>query len=173
MNFRIEQALPILERTPAIVSLLLKDLHADWIYANEGEGTWSAFDIVGHYIHGEKTDWIPRMNIIMGTGNKQFEPFDRFAQFSSSKGKTIHELLDEFATLREQNLRKLKQVRLDDATLSLKGIHPALGDVTLEQLLSSWVVHDLGHIHQLTRVLAKQYKEAVGPWVEYMGVLNH
>jgi hypothetical protein len=173
MKFNIDKAMPILERTPAIVTMLLKDLDNDWIYNNEGQDTWSPFDVVGHYIHGEKTDWIPRLNIILGEqDDKRFVPFDRFAQFRDSKGKSLDELLDEFTRLRSENIDKLKKVTLDESTLSKKGIHPAFGEVTLEQLLSSWVVHDLGHISQITRVLAKQYKEAVGPWTEYMGILN-
>lgn len=173
MKFNMQKAMPILERTPVIVAMLLKDLDKDWIYANEGADTWSPFDVVGHYIHGEKTDWIPRINIILGEqDDKRFVPFDRFAQFRDSKGKSLDELLDEFARLRRENLEKLRQVSLNDETLSKKGIHPAFGEVTLEQLLSSWVVHDLGHINQITRVLAKQYMEAVGPWKEYMGILN-
>ena len=173
MKFDIDKAMPILERTPMIVALLLKDLDNDWIYSNEGQDTWSPFDVVGHYIHGEKTDWIPRLNIILGEqDDKRFVPFDRFAQFRDSKGKNLDELLEEFARLRSENLEKLRKVKLDEATLSKKGIHPAFGEVTLEELLSSWVVHDLGHINQITRVLAKQYKEAVGPWTAYMGILN-
>ena len=173
MKFDIDKAMPILERTPTIVALLLKNLDHDWIYNNEGQDTWSPFDVVGHYIHGEKTDWIPRLNIILGDqDDKRFVPFDRFAQFNDSKGKSLDELLEEFSRLRSENLEKLKQVKLDEATLSKKGIHPAFGEVTLEELLSSWVVHDLGHINQITRVLAKQYKEAVGPWTAYMGILN-
>ena len=173
MKFNIDKAMPILERTPAIVALLLKDLDNDWINNNEGQDTWSPFDVVGHYIHGEKTDWIPRLNIILGDqDDKRFVPFDRFAQFTNSKGKSLDDLLEEFARLRSENLEKLKQVKLDAGTLSKKGIHPAFGEVTLEELLSSWVVHDLGHINQITRVMAKQYKDAVGPWTAYMGILN-
>ena len=173
MKFNIQKAMPILERTPTIVAMLLKDLDNDWIYNNEGPDTWSPFDVVGHYIHGEKTDWIPRLNIILGEqDDKRFVPFDRFAQFRDSKGKSLNDLLDEFARLRSENLEKLRKVKLDEATLSKKGIHPAFGEVTLENLLSSWVVHDLGHISQITRVLAKQYKEEVGPWTAYMGILN-
>ena len=144
MKFDIDKAMPILERTPMIVALLLKDLDNDWIYSNEGQDTWSPFDVVGHYIHGEKTDWIPRLNIILGEqDDKRFVPFDRFAQFRDSKGKNLDELLEEFARLRSENLEKLRKVKLDEATLSKKGIHPAFGEVTLEELLSSWVVHDL------------------------------
>lgn len=173
MNFNLQQALPILERTPTVVATLLKGLPQDWIYSNEGGETWSPYDVVGHYIHGEKTDWIPRMNIILSNeANKQFVPFDRFAQFKDSEGKTLDQLLDEFAKLRAENISKLKAVMPDDELLQKKGIHPAFGEVTLEQLLSSWVVHDLGHISQIVRAMAKQYKDAVGPWTAYMGILN-
>jgi hypothetical protein len=173
MQFNFQQALPILERTPAVISLLLKDLHPYWVYSNEGGDSWSPFDIVGHYIHGEKTDWIPRLNIILNDkADKRFTPFDRFAQFEDSEGKSLDELLDEFARLRKENIERLKQVTLDEATLDKKGIHPAFGEVTLRHLLSSWVVHDLGHINQVTRVMAKQYRDAVGPWTAYLGVLN-
>jgi len=172
MEFKIQEALPILERTPQVVSLLLKNLPDGWIYQNEGGDTWTAFDIVGHYIHGEKTDWIPRMNIILCESDKRFVPFDRFAQFRESEGKTISQLLDEFAALRKENINKLKAVKLDEETLNKKGIHPQFGEVSLKELLSSWVVHDLTHINQITRVMARQYDEAVGPWKAYMGILN-
>ena len=173
MKFDIEKAMPILERTPAIVSMLLKDLDPEWTNSNEGPDTWSPYDVVGHYIHGEKTDWIPRLNIILGNQeDKRFVPFDRFAQFTDSKGKSLDDLLDEFTRLRRECLQRLRQVKFDDETLSKKGIHPEFGEVTLENLLASWVVHDLGHICQITRVIAKQYKEAVGPWTAYMTILN-
>ena len=173
MHFDLHRSVPILERTPAVVSTLLSDLHDDWIYSNEGENTWSPFDIVGHLIHGEKTDWIPRLNIILSnSGNKTFQPFDRFAQFEESKGKSLNDLLAEFADLRKENLARLHAMSITPDMLSRTAQHPALGQVNLEQLLSSWVVHDLGHINQITRVMAKQYKQAVGPWVQYLGVLN-
>ncbi|MGB8194863.1 MAG: DinB family protein [Chitinophagaceae bacterium] len=173
MHFNIQEALPILERTPEVVATILKGLHPQWIYSNEGSDTWSPFDIVGHYIHGEKTDWIPRLNIILGNdADKRFVPFDRFAQFEDSKGKSMDDLLEEFARLRKQNIEALKKVELNETTLAKKGIHPAFGEVSLEHLLSSWVVHDLGHISQIVRVMAKQYTEAVGPWTAYMGILN-
>lgn len=173
MNFNLQQALPILERTPSVVATLLKDLPADWINSNEGTDSWSPYDVIGHYIHGEKTDWIPRMNIILSDeADKRFVPFDRFAQFKDSEGKTLDELLDEFAKLRAENIAKLKAVMPNEELLQKKGIHPAFGEVTLAQLLSSWVVHDLGHISQIVRAMAKQYTEAVGPWTAYMGILN-
>jgi hypothetical protein len=173
MNFNLEQALPILERTPSVVATILKDLPSDWIYSNEGEETWSPYDVVGHYIHGEKTDWIPRMNIILSDeADNHFVPFDRFAQFKDSQGKTLNELLNEFAQLRAQNISKLKAAMTNEELLQKKGIHPAFGEVTLEELLASWVVHDLGHISQTVRTMAKQYTDAVGPWTAYMGILN-
>ena len=172
MEFKIDDALPILERTPQVVSLLLRNLPAGWIYQNEGGETWTAYDVIGHYIHGEKTDWIPRMQIILGDGDKHFVPFDRFAQFRDSKGKTLEQLLDEFASLRKQNIQQLKSIELTGQVLNRKGIHPQFGEVTFKELLSSWVVHDLTHINQITRVMAKQYTEAVGPWKAYMSILN-
>ena len=172
MQFQINDALPVLERTPSVVSLLVKDLPDPWIYQNEGPDTWNVFDIIGHYIHGEKTDWIPRMKIILGEGDKRFVPFDRFAQFKDSKGKSLHQLLDEFGALRKQNIEELRSIVLDEATLEKKGIHPQFGEVSLRELLASWVVHDLTHINQIARVIAKQYEQAVGPWKAYMGILN-
>ena len=172
MEFKIDDALPILERTPHVVSLLLRNLPEGWIYQNEGGETWTAYDVIGHYIHGEKTDWIPRMQINLGDGDKHFVPFDRFAQFRDSKGKTLEQLLDEFASLRKQNIQQLKSIELTGQVLNRKGIHPQFGEVTFKELLSSWVVHDLTHINQITRVMAKQYTEAVGPWKAYMSILN-
>ena len=171
MEFNKEQALQILERTPHVVETMLFGLDKEWIMNNEGGDSWSPYDIVGHYIHGEKTDWIPRMTIILGEGNKQFDVFDRLAQFKNSKGKTLNQLLDEFKVLRKANLEILTSTPLSEETLNRTGIHPAFGPVTLRQLLAAWVVHDLTHIHQLSRVMAKQYENAVGPWTAYMGVL--
>ena len=172
MKFNVEQAIQILERTPLVVETLLKGLDDDWTMQNEGGETWSAFDIVGHYIHGEKTDWIPRMQIILGDGDKNFKPFDRFAQFTESKGKTLEQLLGEFHILRKESLNILNGISFTDEMFERTGIHPKFGAVTLRQLLSTWVVHDLTHIHQLSRVLAKQYATEVGPWYEFLGVLN-
>jgi hypothetical protein len=172
MKFNVEQAIQILERTPSVIEALLKGLDDDWTMQNEGGETWSAFDIVGHYIHGEKTDWIPRMQIILGDGDKHFKPFDRFAQFTESKGKTLDQLLGEFDVLRKESLAILNGISFTDEMFDRTGIHPKFGDVTLRQLLSTWVVHDLTHIHQLSRVLAKQYEKEVGPWYEFLGVLN-
>ncbi|HYJ38021.1 MAG TPA: DinB family protein [Chitinophagaceae bacterium] len=172
MKFLIMEGLSILERTPMIVSLLVKNLPDSWIFQNEGGETWNVFDVIGHYIHGEKTDWIPRMQIILGEGDKHFVPFDRFAQFKDSKGKTLDELLEEFARLRKENVIKLRNAQLDEAALSKKATHPELGEVSLSELLASWVVHDLTHICQIARVMAKQYEATVGPWKAYMGILN-
>ncbi len=172
MEFRLREALPILERTPEVVSQLVKNLPDSWIFQNEGGESWNIFDVIGHYIHGEKTDWIPRMKIILGEGDKHFVPFDRFAQFKESEGKLLNELLDEFATLRKQNIQELRSFILDEVTLDRKGIHPQFGEVSLRELLSSWVVHDLTHINQIARVMAKHYEEEVGPWKAYMGILN-
>lgn len=172
MKFNVEQAIQILERTPSVIETLLKGLDDDWVMGNEGGETWSAFDIVGHYIHGEKTDWMARTQIILGDGDKHFKPFDRFAQFEDSKGKTLEQLLGEFHVLRKENLAILKGISFTDEMFDRTGIHPKFGNVTLRQLLSTWVVHDLTHIHQLSRVLAKQYEQEVGPWHEFLGVLN-
>lgn len=173
MNFRIEEAYEILERTPDVLRTLLQGLSDDWIRSNEGDGTWNAFDIVGHYIHGEKTDWIPRaMRIIEDGESKPFEPFDRFAQLEESKGKTLGQLLDEFASLRKKNVERLKAIMAESPALEKTGMHPALGRVTLHQLLATWVVHDLNHIQHIVRVMSKRYKEDVGPWVEYLRILS-
>ena len=172
MQFDVQQAITILERTPLVVETLLLGLDSKWIMSNEGADTWSPFDIIGHYIHGEKTDWVPRMNIILGNGDKHFEPFDRFAQYRDSKGKTIEQLLNEFKQLRKENINTLKDAGITEEKLNLTGIHPKFGTVTLRQLLSTWVTHDLNHINQVARVMAKQYKEEVGPWTEYIAILQ-
>jgi DinB superfamily len=173
MNFQISKTIEILSQTPATVKSLLGSLSDDWVYAKIDENSWNAFDIIGHYIHGEETDWIPRAKIILAQGESvSFESFDRFAQFETSKGKTLSELLETFADLRQQNLATLKSWNLSDEQLKLKGIHPELCEVTLEQLLATWVVHDLTHIRHLSIVLAKQYAENVGVWKEYLTILN-
>ena len=144
-----------------------------WTTPNEGPDTFSAFDNLGHLIHGERTDWIPRGRILLAQGaSRRFEPYDRFAQYRESQGKSVAELLDEFASLRAENLDILRGWHLTDRELALEGEHPALGPVTLRQLLATWVAHDLGHVAQTTRVLAKQYREAVGPWRAYLPVLD-
>jgi uncharacterized damage-inducible protein DinB len=173
VNFTIEKSIEILERTPAVLDAMLTGISADWTENNEGGETWSVFDVLGHLVHGEKTDWIARAEIILSDGrNKAFEPFDRFAQFEESKGKTLRELLDEFKELRQKNIAVLRSKKLTGKNLEQKGIHPAFAEVTLAQLLATWTVHDLDHISQISRVMAKQYKEDVGPWVEYLRILN-
>lgn len=173
MEFGIEKAIEILERTPGTLKALLWGLNDEWTRNNEGPDTWSPFDVVGHLLHGEKTDWIPRLKIMLSEAEvKVFTPFDRFAQFKDSEGKTIDNLLDEFEEMRISNLRFLKTAGIDENDFNRKATHPSLGEVTLENLLSTWAVHDLGHIAQISRVMAKQWKKEVGPWVEYLGVLN-
>jgi len=172
MKFDLNKSIEILSNTPAVLESLLHNLSNDWLYSNEGPDTWSPFDIVGHLIHGERTDWMERMDIILNREDKHFNPFDRFAQFTESKGKSITELLQEFRGLREKNLAFLKNLDLNDDKLDLKGIHPVFGEVTLRQLLSTMVVHDLGHIAQISRVMAKQYKDETGPWINYLPVLT-
>lgn len=173
MKFSLNLAVEILSRTPATLKSLLTDLPDGWTTGNEGAQTWSPFDIVGHLIHGERTDWIPRAKIILEYGeSRPFEPFDRFAQFRDSRGKPLSELLETFAALREQNIRTLQNMHLTEEHLSLKGRHPAFGTVTLRQLLATWVVHDLNHISQTVRVMATQYGDEVGPWIEYLSILK-
>ncbi len=173
MEYSIDKVLEILERTPHILNTYLGNLSDEWIFCNEGDETWSAFDIVGHLIHGEKTDWIPRLKIVLSNSkNKTFEPYDRFAQFEESKEKTMIQLLDEFSKLRNQNIEFLKSLKISEADFNKNAIHPSLGEVTLKNLLATWVTHDLGHIAQMSRVMAKQYKDEVGPWVEYISILN-
>jgi hypothetical protein len=173
MEFQIDHAKAILSRTPATLNSLLRDLPSEWIYSNEGPDSWSPFDVVGHLIHGEETDWIPRAKIIVEHGEaRAFEPFDRFAMFDKFRNKPLVQLLVMFEQLRAENLRALSGMNLTPDLLARRGTHPELGVVTLSQLLSSWVVHDLGHIGQIVRVMSKQYKEAVGPWQEYLPILN-
>lgn len=173
MEFNLDKSLEILERTPSVLRAMLNGLSDAWIHSNEGEETWSPFDVVGHLIHGEKTDWMPRMELILSdSADKNFEPFDRFAQFQESQSKTLDQLLDEFATLRQSNLKRLRAKNVSEADMDRKGIHPAFGSVNLRQLLATWAVHDLNHISQISRVMASQYKKEVGPWVEYLKILN-
>lgn len=173
MKFSLQKSYQILERTPAVFKTLLDGLDENWVMNNEGPETFSPFDVIGHLIHGEKTDWIPRTKIILEYGtSRPFTPWDRFAQFKESEGKTITQLLDEFAGLRQENLVMLKALKINETDLDKKGIHPALGEVTLKNLLSTWVVHDLTHIAQVTRVMAKQYKEEIGPWPEFFRILS-
>ena len=173
MQFNVDDALAVLERTPATFRALLAGMPAAWTTPNEGPDTFSAFDNVGHLIHGERTDWIPRARIILAPGpTRTFAPYDRFAQVRDSQGKSMTTLLDDFAVLRAENVAELRGWRLTAADLALTGEHPALGTVTLEQLLATWVGHDLGHLAQTARVMAKQYCEAVGPWRAYLSVMD-
>lgn len=173
MDFDLNKSIEILERTPSVIETLLKDISDDWAFNNEGEDTFSPFDVVGHLIHGEKTDWVTRMLIILSDSHdKAFQPYDRFAQFEESKGKSMDQLLAEFKTLRQQNLAILKAKNVSAEDLAKTGIHPKFGAVTLQQLLATWTIHDLSHIAQITRVMCKQYKSAVGPWVDYLPILT-
>jgi hypothetical protein len=173
MEFDLPAALPILERTPATLRTMLAGLPPEWTDANEGPETWSAFDVVGHLIHGERTDWIPRARTILEQGrSRPFEPFDRFAQFRDSAGKSLAELLDEFARLRAGSLATLTGWKLTDAQLSLEGEHPTFGAVTLRQLLATWTAHDLSHIAQISRVMTRQYRDAVGPWRAFLPIMD-
>jgi hypothetical protein len=173
MKFQVAQAVEILSKTPLVLSSLLNNLSREWIENTENSEDWSVFDVVGHYIHGEETDWIPRAEIILKQGeNITFQPFDRFAQFETSKGKSLAELLESFAQLRKKNLEILNLWNLTDEQLGLKGIHPELGEVNLAQLISTWVVHDLTHIRQISAILARKYTENVGVWKEYLSILG-
>ena len=172
-SLALDDAVAILSRTPRTVDALLRDLPETWIAANEGDGTWSPYDVVGHLIHGERTDWLQRARIILEHGEAvPFDPFDRFAQFAGSQGRTLASLLDEFAAARAENLRQLTALRLTDADLDRRGQHPALGVVTLRQLLATWVAHDLDHVVQISRVLARQYSDEVGPWRAYLRIIS-
>lgn len=173
MEFDLNAGISVLERTPATLTAMLGGLSSEWIDGTEGPETWSPYVIVGHLIHGERTDWIPRAQIILAQGEqRRFTPFDRFAQVRESKGKSLRDLLNEFAELRSENLTTLKGWHISHSQLALAGEHPAFGTVTLRQLLATWVAHDLGHIAQAARVMAKQYREAVGPWREYLPVMD-
>lgn len=173
MEFDLSLSVPLLAQTPGTLRHWLGALPDPWIRATEGPDTWSPFDVMGHLLHGERTDWIPRMRIILAQGaSREFAPFDRFAQFRTSEGKSLAQLLDEFAEARAASLAELQGWRLTDAQLELRGVHPAFGEVTLRQLLATWVVHDLTHISQVARVLALQYGDAVGPWKAYLSVLS-
>ena len=173
MEFALNDGLAVLRRTPGALRALLDGLPAAWTEATEGPDTWSPYVVIGHLIHGERTDWIPRARIILAQGEtRRFEPYDRFAQFRESDGKTMTTLLDEFAALRAANLATPEDWRLTEAQLRLEGEQPAFGPVTLRQLLATWVAHDLSHLTQVSRVMARQYREAVGPWRAYLSVMD-
>ena len=176
-EFSLADTIAVLTRTPATLNALLRGMPDIWVRRNEGlnagKATWSAFDIVGHLIEGERTDWMPRARIILESGEaRAFDPFDRFAQEKDSVGKSLEQLLDEFARQRNENLAALQELNLQPKDLERRGKHPALGVVTLSELLATWAVHDLTHLHQLSRVMAHQYREAVGPWSRFLGVLQ-
>jgi hypothetical protein len=177
-QFKLAEVVAILTRTPASLDALLRGLPDIWVHGSEGRSkdgkdTWSAFAIVGHLIHGERTDWMPRARIILENGEaRPFDPFDRLAQFKESQGKSLEQLLDEFARLRRQSLVALQALNLQPEDFTRRGKHPVLGVVTLSELLATWALHDLTHLHQLSRVMAHQYRDAVGPWSAYLGVLK-
>ena len=162
----------LLARTPAVLNTLLRDLPETWTFRNEGEKSWTPFDVVGHLIHAERTDWIPRAKTILKFGDTQpFAPFDRLGQ-SARGGKSLGQLLDEFARVRSQSLSDLRVLNVEPEDLPEEGRHPALGAVTLSELLATWAAHDLTHLHQISRIMAHQYREAVGPFNVYLGVLQ-
>ncbi|HSS75986.1 MAG TPA: DinB family protein [Thermoanaerobaculia bacterium] len=172
MAFDLDDALAVLKTTPPTLSTLLSGLSSTWVLATEGEGTWSPFDVLGHLIHGERTDWMPRARHILAGDARPFEPFDRTAMFAESRGKGLNELLKTFAQLRAENLVELRALKLSREKLERTGEHPELGVVTLRQLLATWVVHDLDHVGQIARVMAKAYADEVGPWRAYVSILN-
>lgn len=173
MPIDMEDTIVLLERTPVVLDALLRNLPETWTLRNEGGNTWSAFDVVGHLIHGERTDWLPRAKRILEFGEtKAFEPFDRFAQERESHGKSLGQLLDEFARLRAENLEELRRLNLGAADLEKRGNHPALGVVTLGELLATWGAHDLTHLHQISRIMSYPYRDAVGPWRKFLGVMQ-
>ena len=173
MEHKLEHSISLLSGTPAALNALLRHLPEEWTHTNEGGETWSAFDVVGHLIHGERTDWMDRARRIVEFGeSRAFDPFDRLGQKRESEGKTLAQLLDEFARLRSDNIRDLRALGLQPADFQRRGTHPSLGQVNLSQLIATWAVHDMTHVHQLSRILAHQYREAVGPWSAYLGVLR-
>jgi DinB superfamily len=172
-EFNVAEAVAVLTRTPATLNTLLRGLPGIWVRGNEGEDTWSAFDIIGHLVFAERSDWMPRVRILLENGEvRPFDPFDRFAQLKESQDKSLEQLLDDFARLRKDNLAALHALDLQQGELTRRGRHPALGVVTLSELLATWAVHDLTHLHQLSRVMAHQYRDLVGPWSVYLGVLR-
>ena len=173
MEQNLKQTISLLTRTPAALDALLRDLPDEWTRSNEGEGTWRVFDVVGHLIHGERSDWMTRVRTILEHGeNRTFERFDREGDTQERQRKSLPELLDEFARAREQSLSELRALNLQEQDFSRQGRHPAFGVVTLSQLLATWAAHDLTHLHQVSRIMAHQYREAVGPWIKYLGVLH-
>lgn len=173
MEFDLENGIAVLERTPQTLHVLLGSLPSQWTTANEGQGTWSPYEVVGHLISGEETDWMVRLRIIVSqSADRRFAPFDRFRHLERDQGQSLERLLADFRRLREENLRELRSLRLTSAHLQLTGEHPEFGTVTASQLLATWVAHDLGHLGQIARVMAKQYRDAVGPWHAYLSILD-
>ena len=172
MNFDLDKSILILQRTPVVLEQLLSGLPDDWVMHNEGGETWSPYDIVGHLLHGEKTDWMTRTKMILDGEHKTFPVFQRTAMFEESKGKTLSDLLAEFKSARAENLKTIVSLNLTDKDFNKTGIHPKFGKVTLRQLLSTWTIHDLTHLAQISRVMAKQYKAEIGPWIEFFRVLQ-
>lgn len=173
MTYNLDETVPLLARTPAVLDALLRGLPEIWTRGREGAGSWSPFEVVAHLIHTERGNWIPRARVILDFGEtKSFEPFDREGNFRECQGNTLEQLLDEFARLRADSLEKLNAMNPRPGDLERKGRHPALGEVTLSQLLATWAAHDLTHLHQISRVMAVQYREAVGPWSKFLGVMQ-
>lgn len=173
MPQNLDQTIALLSRTPATLSALLRDLPDELTRTNEGAGTWSCFGVVGHLIGGERTDWIPRARIILQYGEtRTFDPFDREGHIRECEGKTLSQLLDEFARLRSENLVELRAWKLQPSDLAKHGQHPSQGRVVMSELLATWGAHDLTHLHQISRILAYQYRDAVGPWAQYLGVMQ-
>jgi hypothetical protein len=173
MEANLDTSIALLERTPTALNTLLRGLPDAWVRSNEGGETWSAFDVVGHLIHADLTDWIPRARSILEFGeSKPFPPFERGDHRQITQGKSLAQLLDEFAEVRAEQLNELRALELQPADLTRSGQHPALGSASLQQLLATWVAHDLNHIHQISRVMAFQYREEVGPWHKYLGVMH-
>ena len=173
MEHDLRQTVSLLTRTPAVLDTLLRDLPDAWTLRNEGDTTWSAFDVIGHLIHAERADWMPRVRMVLQSGESQtFEPFDRKGDSRERQGKSLEQLLDEFARLRSENVGELSALNLQQEDLERRGRHPAFGAVALSELLATWAVHDLTHLHQISRVMAYQYQDAVGPWSVYLGVLQ-
>ena len=173
LPFTLPEALALLARTPALLEIWLSALPDHWVLASEGGDTWSTVEIVGHLLHGERTDWLPRARLILQEGaSRPFAPFDRTAMLRQFEGRSLGRLLEEFADARAQNLRELERLQLEDTDLALEGCHPQLGVVTLRQLLATWVAHDLDHVAQIARVLAQQYADEVGPWRAYLRIIS-
>lgn len=172
MNFDLDKSILILERTPSVLEQLLRELPDDWTKNNEGGDTWSPYDVMGHLIHGERTDWMTRTKMILSGEHKTFPVFNRTAMFEESKGKSLHDLLTEFKSVRSENLKTLRSLNLTEKDFDKTGIHPKFGEVTLRQLLSTWTIHDLTHLAQVARVMAKQYKQEIGPWIGYMRLVQ-